>query len=244
MNRRPIQDCYFPWAWLNIDARGNVKPCCHATLTVGNINQQSVEEIWNGELMARLRGAIHDGYIDPICRHSACSFVQATEAAFGAHAYDTSPCLLDTEYSLANGQTGARFCSSGWADPEAWGVWSAGHKAILTLDMPPESSPLTLKVLCRGIGNHDHQPPDVILEVDGRPLDLWRFRYPEEVETFGWKMVAVPAREFDGSPLKLCFRIERPLSPTLWNGGDGRQLGIAISALIVSSYQHSEGGSS
>jgi hypothetical protein len=235
MTRRPIQDCHHPWKWLNIDVQGFAKPCCHATLALGNITEQSIEEIWNGDLLVRLRGAIRDGYIDPICRHAACTFVRDTEAAFGLEAYNFR-CELDREYSISNIGSGSLFCSSGWSDPEYWGVWSDGKKATLDLDIPTNpSGDLGLKVLCRGAGNKNHTPSDIQVEVNGYQLDRWEFRHPESTEASVWKTTTIPAHISDRSRLEVCFLIERPMSPTLWCVEDARQLGIGISALVVSS---------
>jgi hypothetical protein len=237
---RPIQDCTYPWLWLVIDSHGVARPCCHASAHVGNINEQSIDEIWNGDLLIRLRGAIRDGHIDPICRHAACAFVQDTEAAFGADAYKF-PCELDKRYVVSDVGSGRNFCSSGWSDPEYWGVWSDGERATLDLVMAEhETADLLLNVLCRAIGNKDHPPPEIRVKVNGHELDRWKFRYPEDIEEAAvWKTTIIPAHIGAPRHLDVCFIVERPLSPALWMGEDVRQLGIGISALVVSRAERS-----
>ena len=54
--------CHIPWQEMNIDADGNVTPCCnwmsHGNTDnpyCGNAKTQSLMEIWNGEVYQRLR---------------------------------------------------------------------------------------------------------------------------------------------------------------------------------------------
>jgi len=51
-------DCAYPWNMLYVRWDGEVFPCCcdfGKHITVGNIHQQSLEQIWNGPRMAELR---------------------------------------------------------------------------------------------------------------------------------------------------------------------------------------------
>lgn len=47
--------CYWPWKFLYIDIGGGVRPHCFCRQEVGNIAENSIEEIWNGEKMQRYR---------------------------------------------------------------------------------------------------------------------------------------------------------------------------------------------
>lgn len=46
-NHEPM-DCFEPWESFRIAENGDVFPCCYSNYVMGNILQQSVEEIWNG----------------------------------------------------------------------------------------------------------------------------------------------------------------------------------------------------
>ncbi|MEO9966598.1 MAG: twitch domain-containing radical SAM protein [Reichenbachiella sp.] len=56
-----------PWLHLYIDTNGMVKACCNANITFGNINTQSVEEIWNGEPIRQFRRLMLEGRKDRRC---------------------------------------------------------------------------------------------------------------------------------------------------------------------------------
>ena len=48
--------CTKPWTDFGIwDIEGNVRVCCWSRSIVGNINRNSIEEIWNGELYQAIR---------------------------------------------------------------------------------------------------------------------------------------------------------------------------------------------
>jgi MoaA/NifB/PqqE/SkfB family radical SAM enzyme len=72
-----VKHCTQPWTWLVLDEDGNCRPCCQSPGTVGRLQEQSAEEIWNGDEMARLRRDISKGQIPAACAGSMCSFVQA-----------------------------------------------------------------------------------------------------------------------------------------------------------------------
>ena len=59
-----------------VSADGNVRPCCLAPGTLGNIHEASPEEVWNGELAQELRAAMVANQVHPVCAGAACQFVQ------------------------------------------------------------------------------------------------------------------------------------------------------------------------
>ena len=59
-----------------VSADGNVRPCCLAPGTLGNIHEATPEEVWNGELAQELRAAMVANQVHPICAGAACQFVQ------------------------------------------------------------------------------------------------------------------------------------------------------------------------
>jgi radical SAM protein with 4Fe4S-binding SPASM domain len=62
------QPCYAPWTHALIAADGRVAPCCSAPrLTLGDLQQQSFAEIWQGSPYRTLREAMRDGTPLPHC---------------------------------------------------------------------------------------------------------------------------------------------------------------------------------
>ena len=64
-----IPQCFYPSsstgclagvAYWTVDPWGNVRPCNHAPLICGNLLDQSIEEIWNGEAMQHWRNTISE----------------------------------------------------------------------------------------------------------------------------------------------------------------------------------------
>jgi MoaA/NifB/PqqE/SkfB family radical SAM enzyme len=65
------RDCLDPWTYVEVDANGDVKPCC-ARGGVGNLRQGDLNEILNGEPIRRLRSDLLGGTPDPEC--ARCRF--------------------------------------------------------------------------------------------------------------------------------------------------------------------------
>jgi MoaA/NifB/PqqE/SkfB family radical SAM enzyme len=63
-----VNRCLQPWTTLGIRADGDVFTCCGAPVTFGNIAQNSLEEIWNGEEYRKLREAFSKGIPPDFCR--------------------------------------------------------------------------------------------------------------------------------------------------------------------------------
>jgi MoaA/NifB/PqqE/SkfB family radical SAM enzyme len=59
--KKPIKDCPMPWSHVGIEPDGRVTVCCYIPLRIGNINEQSFYDIWNGEKANELRKAVSSG---------------------------------------------------------------------------------------------------------------------------------------------------------------------------------------
>ncbi|KZN43502.1 hypothetical protein N474_08000 [Pseudoalteromonas luteoviolacea CPMOR-2] len=61
--------CHFPWIYMEVAANGDVTPChTFYDYSIGNVNEQSVQEIWRGYKMQELRRGLRgEGGLFPIC---------------------------------------------------------------------------------------------------------------------------------------------------------------------------------
>lgn len=67
-----------------VTADGSVRPCCFASGQLGNLNESSIEDIWNGPGAIELRRFIKADKIHPMCAGAPCKFVQNMRAPYGA----------------------------------------------------------------------------------------------------------------------------------------------------------------
>jgi hypothetical protein len=195
------------------------------------LSKQSLEEVWNGAEMVRLRQSILDGYVDKICRNAGCNEVRDTVKMFGVEAFDLR-CAIGEEIDLRDSGR-PDHCVSGWYDPEPWGVWSKGRAAQLLLDLTDRpSKDLRLEVLCRGAGHARAPEMRVEVQMNGEDVDVWLFRYPDTTEHSVWRGINLPAAT-TSKRIDVRFVIETPISPQTWSRNDDRLLGIGLSALRV-----------
>tara|TARA_R110001583_G_scaffold24869_5_gene90475 strand:- start:1716 stop:2876 length:1161 start_codon:yes stop_codon:yes gene_type:complete len=59
--------CLMPFIHYHVGNAGYVKACCVANITYGNCNTQSLDDIWDGEAINKLRTKFKKGESDPRC---------------------------------------------------------------------------------------------------------------------------------------------------------------------------------
>jgi MoaA/NifB/PqqE/SkfB family radical SAM enzyme len=70
-NNKPV--CFAPWQQLYIECDGRVRANCYCTQDLGNVNNSSIEEIWNSSVSISIRESISKGdfsLCNPICREN------------------------------------------------------------------------------------------------------------------------------------------------------------------------------
>jgi radical SAM protein with 4Fe4S-binding SPASM domain len=61
--------CVLPWIHLNVNPSGSVSPCCNSqNFIVGNLESQSIPEIWNGIHMKSIRNQMLNGKEPDSCK--------------------------------------------------------------------------------------------------------------------------------------------------------------------------------
>ncbi len=134
-----------PWVHLYVDTRGNVKACCSANITFGNVNKQSLAEIWQGEAINKFRKSTLANEQDKRCgacwkREQAGKNSMRTETIekFGNDYTITEqlrPTYLDIRFSNLCNLTCVTCwhgASSSWFDEAKQLGTNWGDKAIIT----------------------------------------------------------------------------------------------------------------
>lgn len=70
--RKGHEPCAFPWAGVVVTGDGNVNACCMPGSTIGNLNEATLPEIWNGTRMRDFRSRVNTS--DPPSPCDACGF--------------------------------------------------------------------------------------------------------------------------------------------------------------------------
>jgi radical SAM protein with 4Fe4S-binding SPASM domain len=64
--------CSSPWFDILISPDGNVSFCCNMKGSIGNLNTQSFEEVWNGETAQQIRLSVYNNKLHNLCGSPSC----------------------------------------------------------------------------------------------------------------------------------------------------------------------------
>lgn len=77
-SRQPL--CDVPWFGTSVVlSDGKVNFCCFSSVSVGNVNKESFEQIWNGPIMHRIRQVLSKWQLPPECQSTACPFYRGDD---------------------------------------------------------------------------------------------------------------------------------------------------------------------
>jgi MoaA/NifB/PqqE/SkfB family radical SAM enzyme len=71
-----VSRCQYPWHWMIVTHDGFVMPCGHGSRPVGNLTENSIEEIWNGPVMQAVRSSILHDAVHEVCQSNDCPYQQ------------------------------------------------------------------------------------------------------------------------------------------------------------------------
>ena len=66
------EKCNLPWEYMLIQTDGNIYPCCHSKYFLGNLNNDSWENIWNGPKAKELRKKFMKNILPKECVNQPC----------------------------------------------------------------------------------------------------------------------------------------------------------------------------
>ncbi|MDB4533532.1 twitch domain-containing radical SAM protein [Vicingaceae bacterium] len=61
--------CILPWIHLHVAQNGRVSPCCNNKRFLGNVQEQSIKDIWNGKKFKEVREQFKNDIADKRCIH-------------------------------------------------------------------------------------------------------------------------------------------------------------------------------
>jgi len=67
-----VEKCRLPWESLLVDTDGDVRPCCWAAIRFGNLNTETLQEVWNGPQAMQMRRMFLENIIPGGCRNKHC----------------------------------------------------------------------------------------------------------------------------------------------------------------------------
>ena len=79
--------CEVPWATAAITANGDVMACCMPGTVIGNLNEQNLDEIWNGPGFAAFRTRVNSPNPPAPCRNCGMSRVRNNRRAYAPVRY-------------------------------------------------------------------------------------------------------------------------------------------------------------
>ena len=122
------------------------------------------------------------------------------------------------------------YLRSGWALPEAWGVWSNGKKAVLNILIPSATSK-SLTLHYKAFVNSITQPQ---LDFDVFINEKWFQKY--RISQFEDNLLKIDLNKAMHSEkyLSIEFRVLNPVKPSAigYNNADQRDLGIGLTAAV------------
>ena len=94
--------CSRPFQFIHLDPNGGCRLCAWTDINIGNLTQQSMEEIWTSPNANKLREAIKRGNYE-YCRKTSCPFLEndSLPDMDEEEAAGIEPEILPTEYSVA-----------------------------------------------------------------------------------------------------------------------------------------------
>lgn len=117
-----ILPCSHPWTSVSINEQGDVMPCCATSVVMGNLNDASFHNIWNGPRYLKLRKSVNSSQPLNFCRDcglraieigsnkglSFCSDEKILLSAIGTKAGSRSPGLRNVRNALLKSRWGRK----------------------------------------------------------------------------------------------------------------------------------------
>ncbi len=139
-----------------------------------------------------------------------------------------------TEFeTFTTGDEGIRLLGEGWSGPEEWGSWTNG--SFGDVRWPLERRPTSeLNFLIKGRIYPWQAEVNQSVHVSVNGTDVATLRRNEDGDLYGANF-AVPATvALSQTPMRIRFKVDSPISPTMLNDGtDSRKLGFGLASIEI-----------
>lgn len=144
--------------------------------------------------------------------------------------------------SFAEGGAGLVWLRSGWSHPEAWGTWSLGPRATISINpetLPKSENGEVLRLHANVFVNAQHPIQRVNVAVDGAGVGSYVARYPSSELTMNVTFSA--ARLEARRPITVSFALPDAISPSAaGQSSDARVLAIGLTSADIVPAAHRE----
>jgi radical SAM protein with 4Fe4S-binding SPASM domain len=89
--------CEVPWATATITANGDVMACCMPGTVIANLNERTLDEIWNGPEFAAFRSRVNTTNPPQSCRNCGMSRVANNRKAYAPVAWPSRPNRVEAD---------------------------------------------------------------------------------------------------------------------------------------------------
>lgn len=146
------------------------------------------------------------------------------------------PIAVGQNISFADGGAGVTWLKSSWSHPEAWGTWSLGKRAVLSIHpkrLPAGLGDLELRIQANVLVNTKHPSQHVVVRVDGKRVASYVGQYPARHLIMRIPISQEVLRR--QQPILVTFLLPNAISPAaISSNRDARRLAIGlVSAKLV-----------
>jgi MoaA/NifB/PqqE/SkfB family radical SAM enzyme len=216
--------CLFPWKFLFVQEHSkDVYMCCYSNALLGSLNKNSLEQIWNGNIVIEARKSLISGQIPELCKIHGLSCPLVLKGKDKAST-ETIIAINELTSDIVMGENDSEQCTEGWHELENFPPkvrWTT-EKADALLKVSQQHN-LMLEALTY-YPTITNNPIHGHIEIDGAAIGDF------SVFNSGWNILkfTLPEQSND-KVIKVTIVIHEPWIPAeIMTSSDQRVLGIAV----------------
>lgn len=212
--------CILPWTELRATYQGDIYACCWGPQPLGNLRNETIEEIWNNEAIHEMRSDLIEGKIPRLCSGAGCPHIRGKRRVSPLEWTTDINNSLEIVANLDNYKDVIGFfpLEQYKGRPLRWTNGNAQIPIVIANRVPPKS--LTIKAW-NLLGS------ETPVHITANDVSIFNASLP--LNGLDTTLPLPPLAEQNKLVIKInseVFQIE----------GDTRELGIAIESLLLSEY--------